>query len=129
MAVRNRTQDEIDSGLSFDEARVREEEYFSSHSELADLPSHYKGTKQVALQRIFYVLNFSYLMLQLAMKLTEIQIERIRSILPKVRETIGERLRSQRREQSLLPLELSSSVDCAQRCVWCIIINLKQFSY
>jgi len=97
VAVRNRTQDEIDTRLSFEEARKLEKDYFDSHPELGDMPPHYKGT------------------LKLATKLTEIQIERIRSILPKVRETIRERLRLQRTELSSLPLELISPGDCSYR--------------
>lgn len=58
---------------------------------------------------------FDSLYFKLATKLTDIQIERIRHILPRVRDTIRERLRDQQKEFSKMPLELLSGIECCNR--------------
>ena len=116
VAVRNRTQEEIDKCVGFSQARQNEEDYFNNHPELMDMPPHFKGTKQVR-STFCILLILSLTPTQLASKLTEIQAERIRSTLPKVRDTIRDRLRAQRTELASLPTELSSGSDCSHRFV------------
>ena len=115
VAVRNRTQEEIDKCVGFAVARQNEEDYFNNHPELMDMPPHFKGTKQVCSLIHLVPFSTSYIFKQLATKLTQIQAERIRSILPKVRDTIRDRLRAQRAELHALPTELSSGSDCSHR--------------
>ena len=115
VAVRNRTQEEIDKCVGFTVARQNEEDYFNNHPELRDMPPHFKGTKQVCSHIHLVPRSTSYIFKQLATKLTQIQAERIRSILPKVRDTIRDRLRTQRAELHALPTELSSGSDCSHR--------------
>jgi len=70
VAVRNRTQEEIDANMSFSECRMKESLYFNSHPELKNMPHHYLGIEE------------------LAKKLTDIQTSRIHAILPKIRSDI-----------------------------------------
>eukprot|EP00357_Protocruzia_adherens_P036460 CAMPEP_0114985458 /NCGR_PEP_ID=MMETSP0216-20121206/7870_1 /TAXON_ID=223996 /ORGANISM="Protocruzia adherens, Strain Boccale" /LENGTH=650 /DNA_ID=CAMNT_0002347761 /DNA_START=71 /DNA_END=2023 /DNA_ORIENTATION=- len=52
IAVRNRTQDELDQGLSLEEARQRENEFIANHEELSRLDSSSKGTKALVVKLV-----------------------------------------------------------------------------
>eukprot|EP01113_Clastostelium_recurvatum_P038279 TRINITY_DN5709_c0_g1_i1.p1 TRINITY_DN5709_c0_g1~~TRINITY_DN5709_c0_g1_i1.p1 ORF type:complete len:670 (-),score=121.19 TRINITY_DN5709_c0_g1_i1:8-2017(-) len=94
VAVRNRSQAEIEGNISHEEARQVERDYFLAHEELRDLPPYFLGTDQLAL------------------KLCNIQAERIRAVLPqKIKEIMAQ---SKAIEESIarLPKVHSSLVEC-----------------
>jgi hypothetical protein len=98
VAVLNRSQEEIDSNLSFEEMKEREKQFFIKNSQaFQHLPDEYKGVDQ------------------LIKKLAMIQHNRIRSTFPETIEELREQIRNKQQELRLLPVALITEHDCWTR--------------
>lgn len=75
IAVLNRTQEEIDQNISFDEMRRREQEFFRTNQAFESIPERYLGSSQ------------------LIKRLASIQQERIRSTLPSIIEDLKKQIK------------------------------------
>ena len=98
VAVLNRSQDEIDRKISFEEMRRREQEFFLRNRDAFDsLPDEYKGVDQ------------------LVKKLAIIQHNRIRSTFPATMAQLREQIRTKEQELTDIPSALTSEHDCWTR--------------
>ena len=98
VAVLNRSQEEIDSNLSFEEMKEREKQFFIKHSQaFQHLPDEYKGVDQ------------------LIKKLAMIQHNRIRSTFPETIEELREQIRNKQQELRHIPVALTTEHDCWTR--------------
>lgn len=98
VAVLNRSQDEIDRNISFEEMRRREKEFFLRHRDAFDsLPDEYKGVDQ------------------LVRKLAIIQHNRIRSTFPATIAQLRDQIRTKEQELNDIPSALTSEHDCWTR--------------
>ncbi|UJR29173.1 hypothetical protein I4U23_010387 [Adineta vaga] len=95
VAVLNRTPEEIESNISFEEMKEREKQFFLRHkSAFGHLPDEYKGVDQ------------------LIKKLAIIQQDRIRSTFPEIIEELREQTRTKQQELRAIPVALASEHDC-----------------
>ncbi|UJR12888.1 hypothetical protein I4U23_017062 [Adineta vaga] len=94
IAVLNRTQEEIDENIPFDEMRRREQSFFRSNQAFVNVPERYLG---------------SY---QLVKRLTLIQQERIRSTLPSIIDQLKNEIKSKKTQLKQMPPSVSSEIDC-----------------
>ncbi|CAF1476974.1 unnamed protein product [Rotaria sordida] len=101
IAVLNRTQEEIDQNISFDEMRRREQQFFRSHKTFQDVPEQYLGSEQ------------------LVKRLALIQQERIRSTLPSIIDELKKEIKSKKSELKQMPPPVTSEMDC-----WALYTNL-----
>ncbi|CAF1233065.1 unnamed protein product [Rotaria sordida] len=101
IAVLNRTQEEIDQNISFDEMRRREQQFFRSHKAFQDVPEQYLGSEQ------------------LVKRLALIQQERIRSTLPSIIDELKKEIKSKKSELKQMPPPVTSEMDC-----WALYTNL-----
>jgi hypothetical protein len=101
VAVLNRSQQEIDDDISFEEMRRREEEFFRSRSDFENVPEQYLGCKQ------------------LVKRLASIQQERIRSTLPSILDDLKKQIKAKKSELKEMPTPITSESDC-----WTMYIGL-----
>ncbi|CAF1185040.1 unnamed protein product [Rotaria sordida] len=94
VAILNRTQEEIDQNIPFDEMRRREKQFFRSHKAFEDVPEQYLGSEQ------------------LVKRLALIQQERIRSTLPSIIDKLKKELKSKKYELKQMPPPVTSEMDC-----------------
>ncbi|CAF2947029.1 unnamed protein product [Rotaria sp. Silwood2] len=94
VAVLNRTQEEIDQNIPFDEMRRREQQFFRSHKDFEDVPEQYLGSEQ------------------LVKRLALIQQERIRSTLPSIIDELKKESKSKKYELKQMPPPVNSEMDC-----------------
>ncbi|CAF3971216.1 unnamed protein product [Rotaria sp. Silwood1] len=94
VAVLNRTQEEIDQNIPFDEMRRREEKFFRSNKAFEDVPERYLGSGQ------------------LVKRLALIQQERIRSTLPSIIDKLKQEIKSKKSELKQMPPPVTSEIDC-----------------
>jgi energy-coupling factor transporter ATP-binding protein EcfA2 len=92
-AVRNRTQEEVNNGVSIDELGELESDLFKTDSVLSQLPASHCGMKQ------------------LVEKLCEEQTRSIEESIPKIKCQINDRLRKQQTELAKLPGALVSDTE------------------
>ncbi|CAF1629886.1 unnamed protein product, partial [Didymodactylos carnosus] len=97
VAVLNRTQEEIEQNISFDEMRKRENDFFSNTRAFENVPDCYKGSDQ------------------LVKKLATLQQNRIRSTLPSVIEQLRIQIRTKQDELDALPASLSTEAECLSK--------------
>ncbi|CAF1383451.1 unnamed protein product [Rotaria sordida] len=94
IAVLNRTQEEIDQNIPFDEMRRREQKFFGSNKAFKDVPERYLGSGQ------------------LVKRLALIQQERIRSTLPSIIDELKKEIKSKKSELKQMPPPVTSEMDC-----------------
>ncbi|CAF3515208.1 unnamed protein product [Rotaria sp. Silwood1] len=94
VAVLNRTQEEIDQNIPFDEMRRREQQFFRSHKAFEDVSEQYLGSEQ------------------LVKRLALIQQERIRSTLPSIIDELKKEVKSKKYELKQMPPPVNSEMDC-----------------
>ncbi|CAF0734630.1 unnamed protein product [Rotaria sordida] len=94
VAVLNRTEEEIDQNIPFDEMRRREQQFFRSHKAFEDVPERYLGSGQ------------------LVKRLALIQQERIRSTLPSIIDELKKEIKSKKSEMKQMPRQVTSEMDC-----------------
>ena len=85
VAVRNRTQKEVDEGISLDAARVLERQLFETDPRMKGLAEKYWGMGTVI------------------KKIVEVQSYKIREFIPKIRQMVNEKVRSLEENISALP--------------------------
>lgn len=90
IAVRNRSQDEVDNSLSFEDARAREQALFTTHPTLSELPSTHWGIPE------------------LITRLARLQNERIRILLPAISAQVRQRLTEKKKLLASLAERVSS---------------------
>ncbi|CAF1048244.1 unnamed protein product [Adineta steineri] len=93
VAVLNRKQEEIDAGVSFEEMRRREAEFFRTNPAFTDVPQEYLGSQE------------------LIKKLVLIQQDRIRCTLPLVIEKVKEKIHTMREELKQIPSVILTETD------------------
>ncbi|CAF1044035.1 unnamed protein product [Adineta steineri] len=93
VAVLNRKQEEIDAGVSFEEMRRREAEFFRTNPAFTDVPQEYLGSQE------------------LIKKLVLIQQDRIRCTLPRVIEQVKEKIHTMREELKQIPSVILTETD------------------
>ena len=103
VAVRCRSQEEIDRGVSWEVSREMERSFFRQHPELSALADTSEGSLSLGIPA-------------LAALLTTIQEHKIRSSLPDIRIRIREQLSSQRALLAALPPTLATYTECRMRC-------------
>jgi hypothetical protein len=94
IAVLNRTQEEIDQNISFDEMRSREREFFRSNKAFEHVPERYLGSSQ------------------LIKRLASIQQERIRSTLPSIIDELKKQIKTRKIELKNMPKSIESEMQC-----------------
>ncbi|CAF4417085.1 unnamed protein product [Rotaria sp. Silwood2] len=94
VAVLNRTQEEIDQNIPFDEMRRREQQFFRSKKAFENIPERYLGSGQ------------------LVKRLALIQQERIRSTLPSIIDELKKEIKSKKSELKQMPPPVTSEMDC-----------------
>ncbi len=94
IAVLNRTQEEIDQNISFDEMRRREQQFFRSKKAFEDVPERYLGSGQ------------------LIKRLASIQQERIRSTLPSIIDELKKQIKVKKIELKNMPKPIESELQC-----------------
>ncbi|CAF4268731.1 unnamed protein product, partial [Rotaria sordida] len=90
IAVLNRTQEEIDQNIPFDEMRRREQQFFRSQKAFKDVPEQYLGSEQ------------------LVKRLALIQQERIRSTLPSIIDELKKEIKLKKSELKQMPSPITS---------------------
>jgi len=94
IAVLNRTQEEIDQNISFDEMRHREQQFFRSNKAFENVPERYLGSGQ------------------LIKRLASIQQERIRSTLPSIIDELKKQIKAKKIELKNMPKSIDSEIQC-----------------
>ncbi|CAF4603734.1 unnamed protein product [Rotaria sp. Silwood1] len=94
VAVLNRTQEEIDQNIPFDEMRRREQQFFRSNEAFEGVSEQYLGSGQ------------------LVKRLALIQQERIRSTLPSIIDELKKEIKSKKSELKQMPPSVTSELDC-----------------
>lgn len=94
IAVLNRTQEEIDQNISFDEMRHREQRFFRLNKAFENVPERYLGSGQ------------------LVKRLATIQQERIRSTLPSIIDELKKQIKAKKLELKHMPLSITSEIEC-----------------
>ncbi|CAF0866737.1 unnamed protein product [Adineta ricciae] len=94
VAVLNRTQEEIDANILFDEMRRREESFFRTNQAFVNVPERYLGSNQ------------------LVKRLARIQQDRIRSTLPSIIDQLKNEIKSKKTQLKSMPPAVSSEIDC-----------------
>ena len=102
VAVRCRSQEENDRGVTWEVSREMEKMFFKQHTELSALADSSGGSLALGVSA-------------LAQLLTGIQEQKIRASLPGIRGNIRETLATQRQLLSALPPTLSSYSECRMR--------------
>ena len=102
VAVRCRSQEENDRGVTWEVSREMEKMFFRGHPELGALADSSGGSLALGVSA-------------LAQLLTTIQEQKIRASLPGIRGTIRETLATQRQLLSALPPTLSTYSECRMR--------------
>ena len=102
VAVRCRSQEENDRGVTWEVSREMEKMFFRSHPELGALADNSGGSLALGISA-------------LAQLLTTIQEQKIRASLPGIRGTIRETLSTQRQLLAALPPTLTSYSECRMR--------------
>lgn len=94
-AVLNRSQEEIDSNISFEEMKRREKKFFLDHKDaFGHLPDEFKGTEQ------------------LVRRLATIQQERIRSTFPDIMKKLRKQLAEKKAQLKTIPPPMDTEVAC-----------------
>jgi hypothetical protein len=102
VAVLNRSPEEIEEDISFDEMRQREAQFFRSHHQaFENVPEQYLGSGK------------------LVKRLASIQQERIRSTLPTILDELKTQIKAKKAEFKQLPTPVSSETDG-----WALYTNL-----
>jgi len=101
VAVLNRSQEEIDDNVPFEEMRQREKEFFSNHSAFDGVEKEYLGCEQ------------------LVKRLASIQQERIRSTLPSIIDDLKKQIKAKKSELKQMPISVTSENEC-----WTLYIDL-----
>jgi hypothetical protein len=101
VAVLNRSQEEIDQNISFDEMRKREAAFFRSKKAFQNVPERCMGSGE------------------LVKRLALIQQDRIRSTLPSIMDELKLKIKEKKLELKRMPPPVSSEMDC-----WIIYTNL-----
>ncbi|CAF0950644.1 unnamed protein product [Didymodactylos carnosus] len=95
VAVLNRSPEEIEEEISFEEMKQREKAFFKkNHHAFHQVPEELLGSDQ------------------LVKKLADIQQDIIRSTFPKIIEEIKQKLREKKIELSALPVAITSELEC-----------------
>ncbi len=94
IAVLNRTQEEIDQDILFDEMRHREQQFFRSNKAFEDVPERYLGCGQ------------------LIKRLATIQQDRIRSTLPSIIDELKKQIKAKKLELKNMPKSIDSETKC-----------------
>ncbi len=94
IAVLNRTQDEIDQNISFDEMHRREQKFFDSNKAFENVPKQFLGSNQ------------------LIKRLVSIQQERIRSTLPSIIDELKKQIKQKKTELRNMPKPIDSEIQC-----------------
>ena len=102
VAVRCRSQEENDRGVTWEVSREMEKMFFRQHQELNALADNSGGSLALGISA-------------LAQLLTTVQEQKIRASLPGIRGTIRETLSTQRQLLNALPPTLSSYSECRMR--------------
>jgi len=110
VAVRNRSQEEIDRGVTWENSREMEKQYFKTHPELSSLADDSDSmTRSLTIQPL--MLGTS----ALAHLLTMIQEQKIRTSLPFIRGNIRELLADHRTKLQALPPSVTQYSECRMR--------------
>jgi len=117
VAVRNRTQEENERGITFEVAREMEKQYFANHVELSEYNQQFDGSTNSVEEKMSLGLTGGLYLgtSNLAAVLTVIQEQRIRSTLPKIRQRVREQLAEQRAKYKELPVGLTTVSECRVR--------------
>lgn len=117
VAVRNRTQEEIERGISFEVAREMERQYFANHVELSEYNQPFDGNRNTMEEKMSLGVNGGLYLgtANLAAVLTVIQEQRIRSTLPRIRQRVREQLTEQRAKYKELPAGVTTISECRVR--------------
>ena len=95
VAVLNRSQEEIDDNISFDEMKRREKEFFLKHKEAFEhLPDEFKGSEQ------------------LVRRLATIQQERIRSTFPHIIKDLRRQIVEKKARLKKIPASVNTEMEC-----------------
>jgi hypothetical protein len=95
IAVLNRSKDEIDQNISFDEMKKREKQFFIKHNEAFEhLPDKFKGSEQ------------------LVRRLAIIQQERIRSTFPDIIKELRKQIADKKAQLKKIPASIDTEVEC-----------------
>ena len=95
VAVLNRSQEEIDDNISFDEIKRREKEFFLKHKEAFEhLPDEFKGSEQ------------------LVRRLATIQQERIRSTFPHIIKELRRQIAEKKARLKKIPASVNTEMEC-----------------
>jgi hypothetical protein len=94
VAVLNRSQQEIDDNISFEEMRQREQEFFRTNNAFDNVSGRYLGCGQ------------------LVKRLASIQQERIRSTLPSIIDDLKKQIKTKKSELKQMPIPVTSEGDC-----------------
>ncbi|CAF1456934.1 unnamed protein product [Rotaria sordida] len=95
VAVLNRSQDEIDQNISFDEMKQREKQFFITHKEaFQHLPDEFKGSEQ------------------LVRRLAAIQQDRIRSTFPQIIKDLRKQIAEKKAQLKKIPASMNTESEC-----------------
>ncbi|CAF1440165.1 unnamed protein product [Rotaria sordida] len=95
VAVLNRSQDEIDQNISFDEMKQREKQFFIKHKEaFQHLPDEFKGSEQ------------------LVRRLATIQQDRIRSTFPQIIKDLKKQIVEKKAQLKKIPASMNTESEC-----------------
>jgi len=117
VAVRNRTQEENERGVSFEVAREMEKQYFANHNELSEFNQQFDSSSNSIEEKMSLGATGGLYLgtSNLAAVLTVIQEQRIRSTLPKIRQKVREQLAEQRLKYKELPAGVTTVSECRVR--------------
>lgn len=94
VAVLNRTQEQIEQNVAFNEMRAQEAEFFRTTPAFANVPERHLGTEQLVKQ------------------LAHIQQQRIRFTLPAIIEELTQQIRAKKTELKKIPEAMDSELEC-----------------